>query len=512
MLKTYFAAIGISLLPLAAERVSQELLVRLTTPITTTAKAGARFHGIVTGCAHADCAALLPAGSTIHGFVRRAQSVGIGIRRERASLTLEFDGCGLPDGGAVPCRSELLTVDNAREAVTKGNRIEGILAANHPHSYLGGLWLRPTSALLPRSLSGMTGAGRMIQSGVSPHPIMAGVIIVSRLVFLRLPDPEIYIPAGTELILLVSGEAPELPPVSSASAAPENLAQWLTGVPENISLPNGALAADIVNFAFRGSSAELALAFLGSGWTTADPLNKRTFARSYGAFTSLRPYPTAPVSPLLYLGRLPDLVFQKSFNSMAKRHHIRLWPVDSPDGPMWLGAATHDVGIAFNWKRLVLTHRIDPEIDRERDKVLADLTFAGCAAHVARVERPALATDSVRVSTDGALHLVESRVCRQPSPNSASASVHKKTPIGKAMLRRTILESRHYLLRGNGYYWAIRGLRSRPVMALFSKPKAALAGLPPEIGKTCWRCGSGLNRRMRVLQTLALPLGYRTAR
>jgi hypothetical protein len=25
-----------------------------------------------------------------------------------------------------------------------------------------------------------------------------------------------------------------------------------------------------------------------------------------------------------------------------------------------------------------------------------------------------------------------------------------------------------------------------------------------------WRCGSGSNRRIRVLQTLALPLGYRT--
>ena len=28
----------------------------------------------------------------------------------------------------------------------------------------------------------------------------------------------------------------------------------------------------------------------------------------------------------------------------------------------------------------------------------------------------------------------------------------------------------------------------------------------------CWRCGSGSNRRIRVLQTLALPLGYRTGR
>ena len=154
MRKCLFAALGASFLPLAGERISQELLVRLTTPITTTAKAGAPFDAVVTGCARADCAPLLPAGSTVHGSVRQVQTVGIGVRRERAALKLEFTGCSLPDGVAVPCRSELLSVDNARESVTKGNRIEGILAASHPHSFLGGLWVRPTSALLTRSLSG----------------------------------------------------------------------------------------------------------------------------------------------------------------------------------------------------------------------------------------------------------------------------------------------------------------------------------------------------------------------
>ena len=193
-------------------------------------------------------------------------------------------------------------------------------------------------------------------------------------------------------------------------------------------------------------------------------------------------------------GRLPELVFQKSFNSMAKRHHIRLWEVESPDGPVWLGAATHDISIAFDWKRLVLTHRIDPSIDRERDKVLADLTFAGCVATFARVERPALAVDSNRITTDGALHLIDPRQCQQSVVAADSGVGRKKTPLGKAMLRRTILESRQYLLRGNGYYWAYRGLRSGPVRALFSKPKATLAGLRPEVGKTCWRCGSGSAR------------------
>ena len=38
-------------------------------------------------------------------------------------------------------------------------------------------------------------------------------------------------------------------------------------------------------------------------------------------------------------GRLPDLVFQKSFNTLAKRHHVRLWQVEVPGGTAWVGAA-----------------------------------------------------------------------------------------------------------------------------------------------------------------------------
>ena len=73
------------------------------------------------------------------------------------------------------------------------------------------------------------------------------------------------------------------------------------------------------------------------------------------------------------------------------------------------------------------------------------------------------------------------RSCEQPVAACGSDPGRKKTPFGKVILRRTILESRHYLLRGNGYYWAYRGLRSRPVRALFAKPKVTLAALRPEI-------------------------------
>lgn len=504
------AIIGACVLPVAGEAISQELMLRLTAPLSSMTKAGARFEGVVTGCARADCVALLPEGSTIRGYVDQVWPVRFGVRRERASMVLAFDGCRLPDGSAVACRTTLLSVDNARETVSSGNRIHGILAANHPHAYLGGLWMRPTSALLSRSFSGITGAGRMIYRGVSPHPIVGGTLIAARLAFMRMPDPEIYVPAGTDLLVLVSGEAPELPLAPTAYAAPPHIASWLATAPAGIAMPDGSPAADVVNIVLDGTRAEVENAFQGAGWMTADPITGRTFARSYRAFTAMEPYPTAPVSPLRYEGRLPDLVFQKSYNSMAKRHHIRLWRVESPDGPMWLGAATHDIGIIFDWKRLAMTHKIDPQIDRERDKVYADLAYAGCLAQSARVERPELAaSNNGRMMTDGALHLLTPRECQQASIPSADAFTRPRANLTRVIIRRAVLESRHYLVRGNAYYWAYRGLKSGPMLGRFSRSKPILASAQAEAGKTSWRRGSESNRRMRALQTLALPLGYR---
>ncbi len=59
-------------------------------------------------------------------------------------------------------------------------------------------------------------------------------------------------------------------------------------------------------------------------------------------------YSTAPVSTLLYQDAEPTVVFQKSFNTIAKRHHIRIWRAGDFEGnEVWLGAATHDAGVGF---------------------------------------------------------------------------------------------------------------------------------------------------------------------
>jgi hypothetical protein len=230
---------------------------------------------------------------------------------------------------------------------------------------------------------------------------------------------------------------------------------------------------DLVNLAFAGSAEEIETAFQSAGWLPADPNGRRALARTYNAYASMKTYDTAPVSPLYHDGRLPDAVFQKSFNSISKRHHIRIWHSSDPEVPFSLGAATHDVGITMNWSGMKITHEIDPEIDRERTKVLNDLFETGCVAGVRRVDRAHLA-NSDRTSgdavTDGSLWVVDLRGCAgSPLPRVATDEArHGKMATA---LRRTVLETRYYFTRGNGFYWAALGVEKgfrKAGKALFS--------------------------------------------
>ena len=42
--------------------------------------------------------------------------------------------------------------------------------------------------------------------------------------------------------------------------------------------------------------------------------------------------------------------------------------------PIWVGAATHDVAIKFEKRKLWAIHRIDPDVDAEREFIARNLT------------------------------------------------------------------------------------------------------------------------------------------
>lgn len=140
------------------------------------------------------------------------------------------------------------------------------------------------------------------------------------------------------------------------------------------------LLGDPVNVAFRGTELQLHQAMRKAGWTLADEL---TLESAWWIITSTvrrRSYPEAPVSPLLLFGRQQDFAYQQEVDgNPGKRHHIRFWRC--PDGWLlpgghrvdWLAAATYDRAVGFSLFTLQITHKIDADIDVERDYVTSSI-------------------------------------------------------------------------------------------------------------------------------------------
>lgn len=397
---------------------------------------------------------LMPAHSRLFGNIRQVRSVGIGLRRERASVEIEFTSWETPTGAREPLDATPLSIDNAREQVDARGRIQGILAASNPLGIARGLWFRPGLRLL-RTPAGLGGAS---WANLALGPAGASGMLGVRLLLTRLPDPEIDLPAGTEMTLQVHcanvqlswGTLPE-------PATPDNaLAEFLVEQPTDIRKADKTPVADVINVALVGSLNAVQSAFLAAGWSRTDELNGKSFKQTYRAFTERQGYAEAPVSKLYYQDRAPDLVFQKSLNSIAKRHHVRLWKMTGPSGEqIWLGAATHDITVGFNSKSFGLLHKIDENVDRERSKLSGDLEFAGATQTPVLLPRD-FALDR-GTQTDQALALM---VLQTPTPATRlTQAAAPKVSVLQRFARRIILEGRQYLFRDNPYYLAFATAR-----------------------------------------------------
>jgi hypothetical protein len=133
---------------------------------------------------------------------------------------------------------------------------------------------------------------------------------------------------------------------------------------------------DAVNVAFIGTEPQLHQALAAAGWYAADPVTLKTSLRIAADVVLDKPYAHAPVSDLYLWGRRQDAAFEQPVGGSPKqRHHVRFWQSaerDQAGRPLWLGAATFDERVEISRTTGGVTHRISPEIDRERNKLVQD--------------------------------------------------------------------------------------------------------------------------------------------
>jgi LssY C-terminus len=150
------------------------------------------------------------------------------------------------------------------------------------------------------------------------------------------------------------------------------------------------IPGDPLNVAFVGSLEDLHLALLEAGWFPADPITLRSSLRIATGTLFHRKYVDAPVSNLVVWNRPQDLAFeQPAGKDPRRRHHVRFWRaamLDKSGRPLWIGAATFDTKVGFSHTTGQITHHIDADIDKERDKLIDDVRRTGNLAMVYAID------------------------------------------------------------------------------------------------------------------------------
>ena len=144
----------------------------------------------------------------------------------------------------------------------------------------------------------------------------------------------------------------------------------------NITHTASGIPGDPLNIGLAGSESDVILAMKAAAWDPADPITFRSSVRIAVDSVFRRPDEDAPVSDLFLFGRKQDLAFEQPVgHSPRQRHHVRFWRWDKlrDDRPVWFGAATFDERVGLSHKTGQITHHIGPDVDAERDRIVAEL-------------------------------------------------------------------------------------------------------------------------------------------
>ena len=421
--------------------------IRLLDPVASySSKPGTSIRATLIQSPECDSSPVFPAGLEIDGKVVAVRKVGLGFLHETAFLDIQFSRLVTASGAALPIAAQVVEIDNGRETVRHGI-VRGVLAANSPQG-------RITSGLIHLP---------------TYNPYGGLALIIYRSVSV-LPEPEIYLPPGTDIRLQLTApipvaDQPELPHVSFQLDEYErgDIELLLQNMPERTTTRYGK-DADLVNLLFVGSQAELQAAFTTAGWRPADRNTPRAFFKQFAAFLTYSNYPNMPVTHQLLNGQPQDLVWQKSFNSYGKREHVRIWSQKRTvlNRQAWLSAYTRETSAAFSLKNHNFIHHIDRNLDDGVNMLVRDLTLSGCVDSVQLLPRPDLPPLMLNstgdyMSTDGMLTVVHLKACDRSAVEFTRSKpiipIRPRSRIAR-YLRSQMLLYKSDVIRGNILYGA----------------------------------------------------------
>jgi LssY C-terminus len=379
----------------------------------------------------ADGRLVIPQGAIVSGVVKRVERLGLGLKHLTSGIEYRFDTVQLPDGTPIPVQARVVQVETAKERVND----QGVIGGIYPTANLSSttaFYVLPLLYLDP-------------EFGV---PLLGIKSLIA-----RSPDPEIYFPAGTEMILQLTAEADvrshgvpqnDIAPLSAAEMA--DVTRVLAKLPQQRTDRGPNHPSDLINILFLGSRESLNRAFQAAGWSGAQRSSLRSIYRMYHCMVQRMGYSMAPMGKLMLNGVTADVEYQKSLNTFSKRHHVRLWKQGQEDA--WLSAATEDVG--YKLRRMHLTHATDPLIDNERAKVLNDLAFTGCldaATLVTRNTSDRSDHEELSIKTDGKVAVLRMNDCLNPRTFAVEAA--KNGLRGRRRSVQALIALRNDLIRIN---------------------------------------------------------------
>jgi membrane-associated phospholipid phosphatase len=219
----------------------------------------------------------------------------------------------------------------------------------------------PFERMLPDLSETMTRRTRMALGGLSVVAAAAGGIFATAQI-----EPE---------------TRPRLPPMVTAIRLDELRQYPRTLGQRSEDLIGGPM--EPVSFLFVGDALQLRSAFERAGWSLADTPSATGLSRELLAVIRDAPDPHGPATPAYFDAQPQDFTFERAATpsgSIRRRHHIRVWRTafhTDARTPIWAATCSYDEGIEIVAKPYVLTHRIDPQVDRERELIDAQLRAAG---------------------------------------------------------------------------------------------------------------------------------------